>query len=349
MDLAVPAGEFLAVLGPTGCGKTTTLRIIAGLEQPDAGQVLIAGVPGEQLPAHARPTSTVFQNYALFPNMNVFENVAYGLRVRHKAARAIASEVEAALDMVGLAGFGKRSPRHLSGGEQQRVALARALVVRPRILLLDEPLSSIDAALRTTVQEELRRLQRELGITFILVTHDQQEALSLATQVALLEQGQVVQQGRGVDVYRRPANEFVATFLGEANLLRIESVTQFDGAGWGEDADGLVAQQSGNADIRGKSVCVRPEYVLLGEEAGNNPTRRDVTIDAVVFRGSSQRITMTTRSGQRLIAVRLGFQDSLFRAGDHVTAAWRPDDASILNGDDSPASGDRPERDQLVS
>ncbi len=219
VSLAVEPAELLTLLGPSGCGKTTTLRMIAGFEQPDAGRVFIGDQDVTGLMANRRNIGFVFQNYALFPHLPVFENVAYGLRVQRQSEGDIARNVAEVLAMVGLQGYDRQFPNQLSGGEQQRVALARAIVIRPRVLLFDEPLSNLDAKLRVHMRGELRDLQKRLHITAVYVTHDQEEAMAISDRIAVMHQGAIVQQGTAEDLYRRPASEFVAQFIGRTNLL----------------------------------------------------------------------------------------------------------------------------------
>jgi len=219
LSLDILDGEFLTLLGPSGCGKTTLLRLIAGFEQPDTGTITLAGADITATAPEMRPLNTVFQNYALFPHLTVFENVAYGLRRERRPGDEIAARVAEALAMVELGEFARRKPHQLSGGQQQRVAIARAVIKRPRLLLLDEPLSALDAKLRRQMQLELKRLQRELGISFVFVTHDQEEALSMSDRVAVLRDGVLQQLGTPRQVYERPANLFTARFVGEANLF----------------------------------------------------------------------------------------------------------------------------------
>jgi len=219
VTLEVRPGEFVTLLGPSGCGKTTTLRMIAGFEQPDAGRILIGGQDVTGVPSNRRNIGFVFQNYALFPHLSIFENVAYGLRVRGESPGSVASRVAEVLGMVGLAGHEKQFPAQLSGGEQQRVALARAIVIRPRVLLFDEPLSNLDAKLRVQMRHEIRELQRRLAITTVYVTHDQEEAMAVSDRIAVMSEGAIVQEGSAEDLYHRPASEFVARFIGRVNLL----------------------------------------------------------------------------------------------------------------------------------
>ncbi len=219
VSLTVRAGEFLTLLGPSGCGKTTTLRMIAGFEHPDSGRVFIGEQDVTDLMANRRNIGFVFQNYALFPHLSVFENVAYGLRVQGKSAGDIAEAVSEVLALVGLQKYERQFPNQLSGGEQQRVALARAIVIRPRVLLFDEPLSNLDAKLRVHMRAEIRELQKALSITAVYVTHDQEEAMAVSDRIAVMSQGAIVQEGTAEDLYHRPASEFVAQFIGRVNLL----------------------------------------------------------------------------------------------------------------------------------
>ena len=219
VHLDVAAGEFLTLLGPSGCGKTTTLRMIAGFEKPDAGRVLFAGEDVTHMPANQRNIGFVFQNYALFPHLSVSENVAYGLEMRSVAGADIATRVAEVLALVGLAGYEHQFSSQLSGGEQQRVALARAIVIHPRVLLFDEPLSNLDAKLRVQMRQEIRDLQRRLGITTIYVTHDQEEAMAVSDRIIVMHQGTVMEEGAAQDLYHRPGSEFVARFIGRVNLL----------------------------------------------------------------------------------------------------------------------------------
>src|SRR2546423_5283783 len=224
--LDVRPGEFLTLLGPSGCGKTTTLRMIAGYEKPDAGRLRFGGQDVTDLPANERNIGFVFQNYALFPHLSVFENVAYGLRVRGQSNNVIGRSVGDVLTLVGLAGYEQQFSSQLSGGEQQRVALARAIVIRPRVLLFDEPLSNLDAKLRVQMRQEIRDLQRRLAITTVYVTHDQEEAMAVSDRIAVMNHGSVVQEGTAEDLYHRPATEFVAHFVGRVNLVpgRVQTI-----------------------------------------------------------------------------------------------------------------------------
>src|SRR5580765_994241 len=276
LSLDIAAGEFLTLLGASGSGKTTTLRMIAGFEPPTEGEILMAGAPIAALPPFKRDINTVFQHYALFPHMSVRDNIAYGLRMRGVPAAQREERVSRSLEMVKLEQLGARSPRQLSGGQQQRVALARALVNRPRVLLLDEPLGALDLKLRKEMQLELKHLQTHLGITFVYVTHDQEEALTMSDRIVLMQQGRIAQVGTPRDLYDRPATRYVADFIGETNLLPGVVV---------ESGAGLVTLRVGEATLRGVSeaalapgaeawLTVRPEAIDLtdgtGAAAGQN-------------------------------------------------------------------------------
>ncbi len=270
LSLTVRRGEFFTLLGPSGCGKTTTLRMIAGLLEPDAGEILFDGRAVTRVPPWQRNIGMVFQNYALWPHMTVFDNVAFGLVERRVARDQIGSLVEEALRLVGLEGLGGRLPSQLSGGQQQRVALARAVVVEPALLLLDEPLSNLDARLRVQMRNELVKLQRQLGITTIYVTHDQDEALMLSTRIAVMHNGHLVQLGTPQDVYERPADTFVADFLGGANFLP-GTIRDATGEAMVVALDGGSVVQAAAARNRGftagerVTVCLRPEVLELTE------------------------------------------------------------------------------------
>ncbi|MXP62758.1 ABC transporter ATP-binding protein [Roseomonas sp. M0104] len=293
LDLDVPSGEFLALLGGSGSGKSTLLRMVAGFEAPDAGQVLFDGRDLAGVPPHARPLNMMFQSYALFPHLTVSGNVAYGLR-REGVPRAERDRrVAGALAMVGLEGFDRRLPHRLSGGQRQRVALARALVKRPRLLLLDEPLGALDAGLRERTGFELRALQRETGAAFIMVTHDQGEALALADRVAVLEQGRLVQLGPPRAVYERPATRFVASFLGGANVLE----GQPDGAG-GLDCPTLggTLRPAGPLPPATTACALRPERIALRPGASGTNTAAGI-IEEVAFRGDDSLLLVRMPGG----------------------------------------------------
>ena len=275
--LDVAPGEFVALLGPSGCGKTTTLRMIAGFEKPDAGTIRFGGQDVTHLPANQRNIGFVFQNYALFPHLSVFENVAYGLQVRGMDTGTIARNVADVLGLVGLAGYEHQFSGQLSGGEQQRVALARAIVIKPQVLLFDEPLSNLDARLRVQMRTEIRELQQRLGITAIYVTHDQEEAMAVADRIAVMNAGSVVQEGSAQDLYLRPTNEFVATFVGRVNLVpgRVSDVR--DGVATVAALGGALRVHTHGASVApGTAVklVVRPEAISVqGEGEGTLPAQ----------------------------------------------------------------------------
>jgi iron(III) transport system ATP-binding protein len=319
VTLEVRAGEFVSLLGPSGCGKTTLLRIIAGFETPTAGEIFLAGTKVTALPPNARDTAMVFQSYALFPHLDVFENVAFGLRVRAVPEPEVAERVAAALRLVGLTGLERRSPDQLSGGQQQRVALARAVVTQPRVLLLDEPLSNLDAKLREQMRVELRRIQRELGITAIYVTHDQVEAMTLADRIVVLDRGRVQQVAPPAELYARPANAFVSEFVGKVNLLagRIVGTTA---GGYRVALDGLEATVGAPPSGPGPlatgarvGVVVRPETVHLGRDGAHRGVVR-----RAIYLGSQVEYEVEV-AGLRLQAVgRSPLEEGIFSEGEPV-------------------------------
>ncbi|HKY47209.1 MAG TPA: ABC transporter ATP-binding protein, partial [Acidimicrobiia bacterium] len=277
LDLEIRAGEFFSLLGPSGCGKTSTLRLIAGFEQPTAGRILVDGKDMAGTPPHLRPVNTVFQSYALFPHLSVGDNVAFGLKYQSLSKQETSDRVGRALELVRLGGFERRKPTQLSGGQQQRVALARSLVLNPSVLLLDEPLGALDAKLRKALQIELKALQEDVGITFIYVTHDQEEALTMSDRLAVMSAGHIEQLGTPSDLYERPANAYVADFLGLSNLMSAEAVGP-SGSGGCRVTIGrheLVAGVGAVESTGPVRVCIRPERVVLGSfgpdgERGND-------------------------------------------------------------------------------
>jgi spermidine/putrescine transport system ATP-binding protein len=333
IDLEIEPGEFFTLLGPSGCGKTTTLRMLAGFEQPTDGQIFIDGVNVAQTPAHKRPVNTVFQSYALFPHLDVEHNVAYGLRWRKDVDKRVrASLVAKALELVQLSGYGKRRPHQLSGGQQQRVALARALVLEPAVLLLDEPLGALDAKLRHSLRAELTGLQREIGITFVFVTHDQEEALEMSNRLVVMDGGRIMQLGTPEEVYREPLTEFVADFLGVANLLDVEV-----GPGSGPSRSvrfgefTLEAQApSGHEAGPGRAV-IRPECVELAEPGLTGANRLPGMVDRTVFLGSTTQVMVRLPHGgvvQSLIPNSAG--SGTFTTGQAVTACLPPETLRVL-------------------
>jgi spermidine/putrescine transport system ATP-binding protein len=299
IDVEIKPAEFFTLLGPSGCGKTTTLRMLAGFEQPTDGQILIDGVDVAQTPAHKRPVNTVFQSYALFPHLDVHANVAYGLRWRKDLdKKSRNARVAKALELVRLTELARRRPHQMSGGQQQRVALARALVLEPSVLLLDEPLGALDAKLRHSLRAELTALQREVGITFVFVTHDQEEALEMSNRLAVMDGGRIMQLGTPEEVYREPLTEFVADFLGVANLFDVECLS---GSGsirtlrFGEFT--LESQApAGHQPGAGRAV-IRPECVELAEPGLTGENRLPGMIDRTVFLGSTTQVMVRLPHG----------------------------------------------------
>ena len=283
-SFSIGEGELFTLLGPSGCGKTTLLRLIAGFYAPDEGEVRFDDRRVNEVPPHERGIGMVFQNYALWPHMTVFENVAYGLKLRKLDRAEIAHRVEGVLGKVQLAGLGERYPGQLSGGQQQRVALARALVLNPQILLLDEPLSNLDAKIRIQVRAEIRKLQKELGITTVYVTHDQEEALTLSDRIAVFNQGKIFQVGAPRDLYERPADRFVADFIGINNLIEgaVRSVDAARGRLTAQTALGELQALRGERLAAGDRcvICIRPENIVLGEGAEGNFVRGKIAFAA---------------------------------------------------------------------
>ena len=316
LSLEVKAGEFLTILGESGSGKTTLLRLIAGFEQPDGGEIWMEGARLDALPAYRRPVNTVFQQYALFPHLTVFENVAYGLRVQGIAKSEIPSRVQQALEMVKMASFANSKPAKISGGQQQRVALARALVNRPRMLLLDEPLSALDANLRRQMQIELKSLQREVGITFLFVTHDQDEAMALSDRIALLRAGELEQLATPREIYQRPASAYVARFIGQTNLLSCmvrDGVADCGAFAW------IHPGETGRA-----LFSLRPECIVLAGSASPGRVRFRARIHNQVFQGATALLQLECANGQ-LLNVRIpggkelaGEQEFEFAASDAI-------------------------------
>jgi spermidine/putrescine transport system ATP-binding protein len=304
INLEMQPGEFFSLLGPSGCGKTTTLRLIAGFERPDEGQILLDDADMAQVPPHKRNVNTVFQNYALFPHLNVFDNVAFGLRYKDVGKNEIKQKVDESLALVRLEGMQKRRPSQLSGGQQQRVALARALILNPAVLLLDEPLGALDAKLRKALQIELKSLQEEVGITFIYVTHDQEEALTMSDRLAVMSDGRIEQVGTPNEVYEEPLTTYVADFLGVSNLM--------DARAEGPDGNGrckvrlgdfqLMAGQ-GESDARGEArIVIRPERVGLEAQGATGENRVPGMVERVVYVGSILQVIVHLAPGQTLQA-----------------------------------------------
>lgn len=337
VSLAVRAGEFLTLLGPSGCGKTTLLRLVAGFEFPDAGSVLLDGRDVGTVPPHLRNVNQVFQSYALFPHLSVRENIAFGLRMQRRPAREIATRVEEAVALVALGGCEDRQPHQLSGGQRQRVALARALAPQPAVLLLDEPLSALDARLRQSMQLELKRLQRQVNTTFIFVTHDQDEALTMSDRIALVHRGRIEQIGAPHELYHHPATAFAAEFIGYANLLEAEllasTATEATLRIGGGTTELRVPASRWPAGATRAKLSIRPEKLHLtkSRQPGGNSFAARVVQE--VFKGPTDWLVLETDGGTRLHAVSANassLQEPI-HAGDRIWCALHADDLVILN------------------
>ena len=373
ISLEISKGEFITLLGSSGCGKTTTLRIIAGLEQPDAGSVWLDGREVTGLEPNQRDVNTVFQNYALFPHMNVAENIGYGLKLKKVPKSEIRKKVSRMLELVQLEGYEKRKPSELSGGQKQRVAIARALVNNPKILLLDEPLGALDLQLRRAMQIELKHLQKKLGITFIYITHDQEEAINMSDRIAVMRDGRIEQIGTPDEIYNHPKTSYVATFVGNANILHgaaesIQGQNAIVKIGNDKVIVKLETSQQNTEDTGGKqhlaagekvTLAVRSENILLQEAAviGNTGTDNGDTVDISVaggisdihdansisglqatvteknFAGGQLRVTLKLSDGTQLIASRYGI-DASVAEGQTVRCSFLPTDAVLVDRED---------------
>ena len=303
IDIEMPPGEFFTLLGPSGCGKTTTLRMIAGFERPTSGRIMLDGVDVARVPPHQRNVNTVFQSYALFPHLNVEKNVAFGLKYQKLSKEERAKRVGEALELVNLTQFASRKSEQLSGGQQQRVALARALVLRPRVLLLDEPLGALDAKLRKNLQVELKTLQGELGITFVFVTHDQEEALTMSDRIAVMSNGRVEQAASPRAIYEEPETVFVADFLGVSNLLPAEAIGPDGAACMVRVGDRTLRAQQGTVDARGEvKVMIRPERIGIEPHASTGEQRMPGIVERSVFLGGSHEVHIRVVGGELLKA-----------------------------------------------
>jgi spermidine/putrescine transport system ATP-binding protein len=337
IDLSIAAGEFFALLGPSGCGKTTTLRLIAGFEQPTEGKILLDGTDVADISPDKRPVNTVFQSYALFPHLSVEDNVGFGLRFKHLGKAERRRLVGDALSLVHLDGFGSRRPNQLSGGQQQRVALARALVLKPRVLLLDEPLGALDAKLRKRLQVELTTLHQEVGITFVFVTHDQEEALTMSDRLAVMEHGRVVQLGSPRDVYESPETSYVADFLGVANLLDCTSEGDGrDGARRVSLGDLHLVAAGGDSTATGPvKVVIRPERIVLsayngGDKPPEGNNRFPGLVERLVYLGATTQVHVRLAQGETLQALVTNEGGPTFEPGAPITVHLPPDALRIL-------------------
>ena len=361
INLQIDQGEFVTLLGASGCGKTTTLRIIAGLEQPDSGSVWLEGKDVTNLEPNQRDVNTVFQNYALFPHMNVADNIGYGLKIRKVPKADIKKKVKEMLELVQLEGFEKRKPAELSGGQKQRVAIARALANNPRVLLLDEPLGALDLQLRRTMQLELKRLQKKLGITFIYITHDQEEAINMSDRIVVMNQGQFEQIGTPDEIYNHPKTSYVATFVGNANILKgkvVEINGSYAQVQIGNDTVSVYTEEIVKVGEQ-LTLAVRSENILLQETAviGDTGTDHRDTVDISVsgggldahnknsvsclqatvteknFAGGQLRVTLKLSDGTQLIASRYGI-DASVAEGQTVRCSFLPADAVLVDRED---------------
>jgi spermidine/putrescine transport system ATP-binding protein len=336
LSLELGGGEFFTLLGPSGCGKTTTLRMVAGFEQPSEGTIRIEGDDVAGLPPHRRPTNTVFQSYALFPHLSVEDNVAFGLKRKRIAREEVGRRVAAELERVGLAAEAKRRPAQLSGGQQQRVALARALVNFPKVLLLDEPLGALDLKLRKGLQVELKRIQREVGITFVYVTHDQEEALTMSDRIAVMNRGRIQQVGDPEDVYERPATTFVAGFIGVSNLMP----ATVSGPGEVRLDQGPTVEARANGFSSGErcQAVVRPEKLRIDAvdlASANGAPRVEGTVESSLYLGTSTQIAVDLGEGVRMTVLVPNADEAarqrLPGGGARVVLSWEPEHMHLVH------------------
>ncbi|MEY8338097.1 ABC transporter ATP-binding protein [Lachnospiraceae bacterium 62-35] len=337
LNLSVEKGEFITLLGASGCGKTTTLRIIAGLESPDQGRIILNGADVTALDPDKRNVNTVFQNYALFPHMDVAANISYGLRIRKTPKQEISRRVQEMLELVQLSGYEKRMPSELSGGQKQRVAIARAVINNPQVLLLDEPLGALDLQLRRRMQIELKRIQRQLGITFIYITHDQEEALNMSDRIVVMNEGQFEQTGTPDEIYYHPRTSYAARFVGTANLItgvleRLEGRTAIINA-----LGGRVMAEAGEKQLpllylgQAVTVAVRSENVELRREADEGIRLKVIEKS---FAGGMLRICLDGREAGELVSSRQGINSPLC-PGEEVTALWKPEHGILVDMEES--------------
>lgn len=334
ISLSIAGGEFITFLGSSGCGKTTTLRIIAGLESPDEGQVFLDGKDVTNLEPNDRDVNTVFQNYALFPHMTVEENVGYGLKLKKVAKGEIKKKVSHMLELVQLSGYEKRKPSELSGGQRQRVAIARALVNNPKVLLLDEPFGALDLQLRRAMQHELKRLQKKLGITFVYITHDQEEAINMSDRIAVMNAGRFEQIGTPDEIYNHPKTSYVATFVGNANILKgkVESQTGNQALlslGGGK----VLVNAEGEKLSKGEEVtiAVRSENILLDEECGCG---MEAQVEEKTFAGGQLRMVLSLPGGEKVVASRYGI-DANVKVGQKVCWRFESADAVLVDREEA--------------
>ncbi|MFQ6819229.1 MAG: ABC transporter ATP-binding protein [Blautia sp.] len=335
ISLAIGKGEFITLLGSSGCGKTTTLRIIAGLETPDGGQVFLDGKDVTSLAPEARDVNTVFQNYALFPHMNVADNIGYGLKLKKTPKEEIRRKVKKMLELVQLPGYEKRKPSELSGGQKQRVAIARALVNNPKVLLLDEPLGALDLQLRRAMQIELKRLQKKLGITFVYITHDQEEAINMSDRIAVMNEGRFEQIGSPDEIYNHPRTSYVATFVGNANILRGRAAGTENGSVLVELPGGIMPVDAAGEKVKeGEEVtlAVRSENIRLDGGCG-----LEAEVAEKSFAGGLLRVVLKLSDGTEVTASRYGI-DAAVQPGEKVCLSFEPGDAVLVDRPGNPGN-----------
>jgi spermidine/putrescine transport system ATP-binding protein len=335
VSLTVRAGEFMTLLGPSGCGKTTLLRLLAGFETPDEGAVLIDGEDVSHLPPYRRSVNQVFQSYALFPHLTVAENVGFGLRMQGVPAAEAAVRIRDALATVALTEQADKRPHHMSGGQRQRVALARAIVCRPKVLLLDEPLSALDAKLRHGMQLELKHLQRQLGITFVFVTHDQEEALTMSDRIAVINRGRIEQLGTAAEIYHHPRTPFAADFIGQANLLSVRIVARNGTTARVRLEDGLeltIGTAGLPANATQALLSVRPEKIHISKRPVAAETVFEARIQEEIFQGATDQLLLVTDRGTRLHALVANESaiNEAFHEGDRVYCGLHLDDLVVV-------------------
>jgi spermidine/putrescine transport system ATP-binding protein len=340
INVRMPAGEFFSLLGPSGCGKTTTLRMIAGFERPTEGQILLDGVDMAQTPPHKRDVNTVFQNYALFPHLTVYDNVGFGLKFWKDRPQDKTDDqrIGEALEMVQLAGYGRRRPGQLSGGQQQRVALARALILEPTVLLLDEPLGALDAKLRKALQIELKALQEAVGITFVYVTHDQEEALTMSDRIAVMSNGRIEQLGSPTEVYEEPETAYVADFLGVSNLMDVQALGRSGDTASVKLGDFELTATKGNMDIKGDAkIVVRPERVHVEGPGATGQNRIPAMVERLVYLGATSQIFINLPMGDTLqVLTQNASGRPDYSQGDAVTVFFPPEAVRLVAPSDVP-------------
>lgn len=333
LSLDIEKGEFLTLLGPSGCGKTTTLRMIAGFEHPTSGEIMLDGQYVHNLAAYQRDVNTVFQSYALFPHLNAYDNVAFGLRVKKVPKKEIERRVKDALKLVQLEDYARRKPDQLSGGQRQRIAIARALVNNPKVLLLDEPLGALDQKLRKQMQVELKHLQKQLGITFVFVTHDQEEALTMSDRIGVMNQGYLEQVGTPAEIYERPSTRFVAEFIGETNLLN-GKVRSRDHLHMLIECEGMQVKAPSTTVTENESVTVaiRPEKSVLSLEPAHDAEVVSLSgrLTERIYCGGSTRTVVTLRNGQQFIALEKTDQLLPAAVGDELFVHWQPSHGVVV-------------------